>query len=270
MIRHLNGLLLIDNRFALTVAAIGQILNLNNIALSRKARRQNWPYYEDKQGVGSPTHLYPLPTLPDDIQCAWAGWGEKQRLEALKREESKQKKGRVEAVPDAITKEQAAEALSWKSRRVYYQKIPPEPGKKKGRSKVYDGLSSGLCTEARQILSDRFPELIPVTHLPPPESSSGTNNKRGDLSSEVKKNTLYNRSTLWASESAQAERLKHILERKSKIVQETEQMFMDIQAMLDQKDDLIKMQKDTITRQDKIIKDQASEIMRLKNKDYFN
>ena len=278
----LNGLLLKNTWLPLPMAIISQVLNLTSISLLRKASRQNWLYSEQIEGVGSPTRYYPLSTLPDEIQVAWASWDLNKQQDAIIREQGKGEKGRPGAVPDATSVELAAEALSWPIRNAYYQKIPPEPGKRKGRSKVYDGFSTGLCQDARDILLNRFPQLAHIQPAPPelrpdPKTAGSFPQNKDTIYSvppKAEPDTIYNTPEPPAEKSVremEIEGLKRLLEEKDKaleekerMIQSQERMITSIQTMSDQKDDFIQMQKEIIAVKTAESQEKSLEISLLK------
>lgn len=132
----------------LSIKNISIYVDLNFAGLNRKAIRQKWLYTE-KRAAGSPTRLYYIDALPDEIQSIWAGWDIQQEQEAHLWETAKGDKARPDIVPSPVTFEQAEIALGWPERKTW----KAEKGKK------WDGKSRGLCPEAREKLITRFPEL---------------------------------------------------------------------------------------------------------------
>ncbi len=160
-----NMTYLADNkRLTQKVFALGCYSKKHSISLNKKAVRQKWSYFTDNSGSGTPTKLYPLDMLPNEIQIAWAQWDEYQYNEARIKEELKGEKSETHRIPPPITKDQAKIALAWPERTTWFKEWPPGHRPKTG-AKVYDGKSKGLCPQARKILLERFSGLDHVTPL---------------------------------------------------------------------------------------------------------
>ncbi len=145
----------------LTIKDLIVLLGLKSArSLSSKASRQKWPY-KKRSHAGSPIHLYHLKTLPDNVQIAWASWDEEKYRSAVQEEEQKEETGKPDKIIKAITLQEVRDVLQWPRRNGYYKtfdKISRKAGKG-APPKIYDGESSGLCKEARNILKRRFPNL---------------------------------------------------------------------------------------------------------------
>lgn len=110
--------------------------------LSNKANKEEWPHYK-VQRPGRHQKIYNLGTLPDLVQIGWAKWNEAAREKAMI--EAKDK-GKEYKLPPAVSLELAYEVLNWPYRKNFYAE----------GTKTYDGNSSGLCHQAREILEERF------------------------------------------------------------------------------------------------------------------
>ena len=145
----------------LLITEIGVILGLNQNSLNKKAKRQEWAFYTDDKNPGSPIHIYPLDRLPDEIQIAWAGWDDERYRQARIEEELKGKDARVDRIPKPVSEDQAKQALAMPARETWLKQFPPGQAPRKNK-RIYDGKSQGLCSQAREIILQRFPQLAHI------------------------------------------------------------------------------------------------------------
>jgi len=263
----------------LSIKNISIYVDLNFAGLNRKAIRQEWLFTE-KRAAGSPTRLYHLDALPDEIQIIWAGWGNQQEQDAYIREIDKGDKGRPDTVPTAITPDQAEITLGWPTRNTW----KAEKGKK------WDGHSRGLCPAARKILLTRFPEL---THIQPgsvnlPEITPGITPRhavnpgtpastvqRMPQNQEIKPYTrLMSQPDEPTKETSvkpapdsrdkEIELLKEMMEQKDQMIQLLQGTLADNKDTIANQKDFISSQKETIEMKNHDLNEKALEINDLK------
>ncbi len=183
--------LTLHGKIDLRVLDISFLLKKKPRGVQEKAIRQRWPHVEKNIGSGSPTKFYPLNTLPDEIQIAWASWDKNKYREALDKEiEKPPEKARTGRIPHPLKEKQILEVLKWPERTKYYNV----------EKKEWDGFSTGLCPQVREVLiklNTKQKSVLPVRRTPiqPPDEEWGKKIPREEIlqASGICKNCAYGR-----------------------------------------------------------------------------